>query len=275
MNTVGEPCAGEPHARFDEGWLARHLAGPAAYSTSRTSRLLYGRTDTVDIWIPKVYDIPVATRLRRPQMVERNREAVLSAARQVFIDKGYAGATLEAIAEEAGFSKGVMYSQFESKADLFLTLLERRIEERTEQGERVVTTDAGLAGLRKLLEAGGEDALAEAAWARVLVEFRALASRDPGLNARYAAAHARTVDHLASQLERLCVQAKLQPRFPPRVMAEFILALASGFNLERAASPAALPLEVVLQMVPRALGFTAGEETSSLVAHRRAPHSAD
>src|SRR5713226_2477045 len=34
VNTVGEPCAGKPHARFDEGWLARHLAGPAAYSTN-------------------------------------------------------------------------------------------------------------------------------------------------------------------------------------------------------------------------------------------------
>ncbi len=37
MNTVGEPCAGKPHARFDEGWLARHLAGPAAYSTNTRS----------------------------------------------------------------------------------------------------------------------------------------------------------------------------------------------------------------------------------------------
>src|SRR5216683_3350980 len=154
----------------------------------------------------------MATRLRRAQMVERNREAVLSAARRVFINKGYAGATLEAIAEEAGFSKGVMYSQFESKADLFLTLLERRIEERTGQGEHIVAEYTGLEGLRKLLEAGGEDARAEAAWARVLVEFRALASRDPGLNARYAAAHARTVDHLASQLDRLCASAKLQTR---------------------------------------------------------------
>ena len=217
----------------------------------------------------------MATRLRRAQMVERNREAVLSAARRVFINKGYAGATLEAIAEEAGFSKGVMYSQFESKADLFLTLLERRIEERTGQGEHVVAEYAGLEGLRKLLEAGGEDARSEAAWARVLVEFRALASRDPSLNARYAAAHGRTVRNLASQLERLCIKAEIQPRFPPRVMAAFILALASGFTLEGAANPAALPMKVVLQMVPRALGFTAAEETSSLAARRRDPHHAD
>src|SRR5260370_40139104 len=128
------------------------------------------------------------TRLRRAQMVERNRAAVLSAARRVFINKGYAGAALEAIAEEAGFSKGVMYSQFESKADLFLTLLERRIDERTGQGEHVVAEYAGLEGLRKLLEAGGEAAPAAAAWARVPVQVRALPARGPSLDARDAAA---------------------------------------------------------------------------------------
>jgi AcrR family transcriptional regulator len=215
------------------------------------------------------------TRLRRAQMVERNREAVLSAARRVFLDKGYAGATLEAIAEEAGFSKGVMYSQFESKADLFLTLLERRMEERTEQNEPVLAAYAGEEGVRRLLEVGHEDWLTEAAWATLLVEFRALASRDPGLNARYAAAHAQTVDRLARGLELLCAKSELQLVFPPTVMAEFILALVSGITLERAANPAALPLEFLLRMVPSALGLARPEESPSSAMRARAPRGAD
>lgn len=202
----------------------------------------------------------MATRLRRPEMVERNREALLGAARRVFLEKGYAGATLEAIAEEAGFSKGVVYSQFEGKADLFLTLLERRREERSGQSERAMAGFEGLEALRRFIEAGLEDAVAEAAWTRVLVEFRTLASREPSLNARYAAGHARTVNGLAAALETLCNEAGLKPHVPPRAMAEFILAVASGFNLERTANPAALPVEALLRMVPRALGFNAEEE---------------
>jgi AcrR family transcriptional regulator len=217
----------------------------------------------------------MATRLRRVQMVERNREAVLRAARRVFLDKGYAGATLEVIAEEAGFSKGVMYSQFESKADLFMTLLERRMEERAEQGEHISARYAGEEGVRRLLEVGQEDWLTEAAWATLLVEFRAHAARDPGLNARYAAAHAQTVDHLASLLELLCARSEQQPVFPPTVMAEFIFALASGIVLERAANPAALPLEFVLRMVPRALGFTRSEDGAPLAMPAHARHGAD
>src|SRR3954462_12033994 len=81
------------------------------------------------------------TRLSRAEQVERNRELVLDAARRVFLARGYAGATLEAIAEEAGFSKGVVYSQFDGKAHLLLTLLDARIAERAAQNARVV--DAG------------------------------------------------------------------------------------------------------------------------------------
>jgi AcrR family transcriptional regulator len=218
----------------------------------------------------------MAHRLRRVEMVARNRETVLAAARRVFIDRGYTGATLEAIAEEAGFSTGVVYSQFESKADLFLTLLGQRIEERTGQAERISAESAGLEGLNRILEAGGEDAEAEAAWTRVLIEFRVLASRDPRLNARYAAAHDRNLDRMAAVLESLFVRAGLRPGFPPRVMAEFILALTTGLNLERAANPAALPFEVLWRMVPRALGFVAGQEASPpLPAHPRDPQVAD
>jgi len=95
----------------------------------------------------------MATRLTRAEQGERNRGLVLAAARRVFLERGYAGATLDAIAEEAGFSKGVVYSQFAGKPDLFLALLERRIAERAEQNRRVCAGLAGLAGLDALLQA--------------------------------------------------------------------------------------------------------------------------
>ena len=69
-------------------------------------------------------------RVSRAAQVEANRGEVLAAARRVFLARGYAGATLDAIADAAGFSKGVVYSQFGGKADLFLALLAQRIEER-------------------------------------------------------------------------------------------------------------------------------------------------
>jgi AcrR family transcriptional regulator len=195
-------------------------------------------------------------------MVLRNREAVLAAARRVFLARGYAGATLEMIAEEAGFSKGVMYSQFDSKADLFLTLLHRRIDERAEEQDRIVEEHAGADALQALYARFVQDAAAESAWHRATIEFRALASRDPELNRRYAAAHARTVERFASAFARLCAQADREPAVPEQLMAEFMLALGSGTVLEWAANPAALPSELVTQLLARAFGFTSPEQTA-------------
>ena len=77
---------------------------------------------------------------------ERNRDLVLAAARRVFLARGYAGATLEAIAEDAGFSKGVVYSQFASKADLFFALLARRKAERAEENAEIARDWPGRKG---------------------------------------------------------------------------------------------------------------------------------
>jgi AcrR family transcriptional regulator len=173
----------------------------------------------------------------------------------VFLSRGYASATLEAIADHAGFSKGVVYSQFGSKADLFLALLDRRIDERAAEGERIAAKMAGPEGVWEMLRGAVRDATLERGWARLLVEFRALAARDPVLNKRYAEAHARTVERFAGALVRLHERSGLQPAVAPRSMAEFLLAVASGSALERAANPAALAVDDAMVMMYRALGL--------------------
>jgi AcrR family transcriptional regulator len=195
----------------------------------------------------------MAVRLRRTEQVERNRDLVLDAARRVFLEKGYAGASLDAIAEEAGFSKGVVYSQFDSKADLFLALLERRVTERSEENERLAGTMSGPEGVTALVQLGERAFEAEPEWALLVVEFRLQAARNPELNRRYAAVHARTVDRFARVLERM-----LGPRpagaAPAAVdVAEVLLALGVGLHLERAVNPAAVRVAVVEQIMAAAL----------------------
>ena len=82
----------------------------------------------------------MSTRLSRAEQNDRNRALLFAAARRVFLARGYHAATLEQIADEAGFSKGVVYSRFASKADLFLALLEDRIAERAAQNAALART---------------------------------------------------------------------------------------------------------------------------------------
>lgn len=192
-------------------------------------------------------------RLTRAEQGERNRGLVLAAARRVFLERGYAGATLEAIAEEAGFSKGVVYSQFAGKPDLFLALLEARIIERAEQNRRVSAGLAGLDGLRALLEANARLSEDGGDWSRLLIEFRVIAAREPALNARYAALHTQTIDHFTEAIAGILARAGLASALPPRAFAEFILAIDAGRVLERAAGTSELPLEHLVDLLGRTL----------------------
>ena len=194
-------------------------------------------------------------RLRRGEQVERNREAVLAAARRVFLARGYGGASLEAIAEAAGFSKGVVYSQFDSKGDLFFALLEARIAERAAENARAIEGKRGAAAVRALLRAGDADSDRLAGWAMLVAEFRVAAARDPALHRRYAALHARTVGALAAVFDRIHADLGRRPAHPTRAMAQLVLAFASGAPLERNADRDALPFEHVEAMLLAALGL--------------------
>src|ERR1700679_1871859 len=75
------------------------------------------------------------------------RDRILDAASKVFAAEGFAGATIDAIGQAAGFTKGAVYSNFESKDELFLALLDREFEQR---GALIATA----------LESGGDTAAA-------------------------------------------------------------------------------------------------------------------
>jgi AcrR family transcriptional regulator len=62
-------------------------------------------------------------RLTQAEAKEQTRGNLLAAAARVFAQKGFAGATLEEIAEQAGYSTGAVYYNFSGKEQLFLELL--------------------------------------------------------------------------------------------------------------------------------------------------------
>jgi AcrR family transcriptional regulator len=66
---------------------------------------------------------------RRRRNLAQTRCALIDAAAAVFAKKGYSRATLDEIAEEAGFTRGAVHHHFASKEDLFLAVIAKRDEE--------------------------------------------------------------------------------------------------------------------------------------------------
>ncbi len=68
---------------------------------------------------------PRPRRLTREQSRNETRMQIIEASAKIFIKRGYDAASVDEITESAGFSRGAFYSNFSSKEDLLLALLER------------------------------------------------------------------------------------------------------------------------------------------------------
>ena len=192
-------------------------------------------------------------RLTRPEQNERNRGLVLDAAWRIFLARGYHGATVEQIADDAGFSRGVVYSRFGTKADLLLALMERRMTERAAQTAALAGGLSGEDGAVTLMAGAADRDRDDPEWGLLLIEFRVHAARDRELAKRYAAAHQRTVEQIAAALGGIYERAGQAPPWPAGQLAELMMALSSGAQLEHAANPAALPSPVRARALRRLL----------------------
>ncbi len=88
----------------------------------------------------------VPERRSRAEKQAETRTRLLAGAAEVFRARGFQASSVEAITRQAGYSRGAFYSNFESKEQLFVELLQDRVYE----------------GYRRLLEevpAGGDTAL--------------------------------------------------------------------------------------------------------------------
>jgi AcrR family transcriptional regulator len=74
----------------------------------------------------------------RAEQRAQTREALLDAAAKVFAQRGFHGASVDAIAEEAGYTKGAVYAHFDSKEGLFLALVDDRIARQVEAVEAIL-----------------------------------------------------------------------------------------------------------------------------------------
>jgi AcrR family transcriptional regulator len=180
----------------------------------------------------------MATRLTRAEKKAETRQALLDAAGRVFARRSFHGASVDEIAEEAGFSKGAVYSNFASKEDLFLALLERRIDERITEIARVVESDAPVEqqlneAARGFIDFVGEDS----AWALLFTEFWAYAVRDPELRPRIAARLENMRSKLADLIERRSAELGLELPRPPYELALTIMAMANGMAMEKLVDP--------------------------------------
>ena len=179
------------------------------------------------------------TRLTRAEAKARTRERLLDAAARVFAQKGLAGASVDEIAEAAGYSIGAVYSNFGSKEQLFVELLKERANDRVTQATEIAAdaepAEAQRAFSRLLVEVADKDV----DFAPLQAEFWLYAVRNPELMEAYAERMREPRDLLTQLVARSVPD-------PARAgeLSAIVIALFQGLVRMRRVDPDSVPDEL-------------------------------
>lgn len=191
--------------------------------------------------------------MQRRTQAERKaqtRTDLVTSGRTVFLERGFHLATLDEIARAAGYSKGAVYSNFESKDALFLAILDAHYEQRLSvfQGARLnaSTAEQVIASAARSVAA---DDQREPRWAALLLEFWAHASRHEPLRAQVAITRERYIAAIARELEGLAARHGLEFAVSPHELVRGGVALVRGLSLERLLAPGSIPDALFERMV--------------------------
>jgi AcrR family transcriptional regulator len=202
-------------------------------------------------------------RLTRAESRQRTREALVSAAVQVFARDGYAGASVDAIAEQAGYTVGALYSNFATKQALFMAAFERHCA-------------SDLDALRALIEATGTRGELLAAVAERFTDLDTAHREWWQLWAElwlYAQRHPEAADQLvAVQDETRAVIADALGRGAERLEDELVAvihALWTGFMMYRLINPRALEASAFARAAGWLIAGQAPEQTTNPTGRTR------
>ena len=179
-------------------------------------------------------DVVAATTRRR----EATRQKLLDAAAQVFAEVGLDAASVEAICERAGFTRGAFYSNFETKDELFLELVGNVSRERVEavrsrvlqlEGEGALGEVPTLALdiVQRVLDISADDRLG----VLLMNEIRIHALRDPQLAAAYLSQEDEMRRSVAQIIEDIARAKQLRFRIPADEAARLMLTVWEGASV--------------------------------------------
>ena len=192
-------------------------------------------------------------RLTQAEAREQTRAQLLAAAREVFTRKGFAGASLEEIAEVAGYTTGAVYYHFANKRALFLELMRtgwsRQIAIEVDAMSDTFASDAdpfealSRAVVRRAERRSETEPLAGEIWLYAL--------RDPEAMDMFAEKLREQVDGLQPAIAAAMAKEGTAPDITPQEMTTVVLALFQGLRRRRRIDEASVSDDLYARVLRR------------------------
>lgn len=184
-------------------------------------------------------------RLTRKEKQAHTRACLMQSAATVFARRGLQQASIDEVAEDAGYTKGAFYANFKSKEELFLAMLDERFTQRIEGIESVIAGEGSTA--EKARRAGDnfvQGLSADREWERLFFEFSAYAARDDDFREELVTRYRTMRDRMAAALESHSEGLGKEATLPYDQVALMVSVMANGFALEKLLEGEAVPDEL-------------------------------
>ncbi|MGA7808294.1 TetR/AcrR family transcriptional regulator [Bradyrhizobium sp.] len=190
------------------------------------------------------------SRLRTRPTRDDTCEKLFEAAARVFEEQGIGGASIEAIAAEAGFTRGAFYSNFKSKDELIIAMLEDHVAQSIRRNLDLLARHRTLADFLdalKTMDRSRQDPLGRSPLLHMeMILFVARAEqRRPDLAKRLRARRKLVADIVETTLRN---DGRKRARNPAWIAA-IVLALEDGFRLHRLIDPETTPADSFLRAI--------------------------
>ena len=200
------------------------------------------------------------SRVRIRPTRDDTREKLFEAAARVFEEQGIGTASIEIIAAAAGFTRGAFYSNFKSKDELIIAMLEDHVEQSISRIHDLLDRHKSLDDFidaLKTMDRTRQDPLGRSPLLHMeMILFVARAEkRRPELAKRLRARRKLVADIVETTAKNSGKSGARNPAW----MAAIVLALEDGFRLHRLIDPETTPPDSFLRAIDdlqRAMGIT-------------------
>jgi AcrR family transcriptional regulator len=196
------------------------------------------------------------SRLSRAESQARTRERLVATATRAFLRDGYLATSLDKVADEAGYSKGAVYSNFRNKTQLCLAVLDGI---RAQQTERIAQAMGGPSSLEERLDAfhaWADATIGDPAWTGLEFEFATHVRKDDQVRGQLAERERAARETIAGVIESTAAELGVSLPMPPADAAALLLSLGIGLGVRRMVAPST-PVDVLTDMVRLLLGTAA------------------
>lgn len=172
-------------------------------------------------------------RLTRAESRERTRTRIVDAATALFLREGFQATSLEQVADEAGYTVGAVYSNFTSKTEMGIAVIDElyACEEQRLVESLAKVPDGDVDGAFEALSVWADKTIGDPDWTRL--EIETFSAHEESYRAATAARHARLRARCRQLIGRLLSESSLDPD----LLATAMVGLALGIGLQRAADP--------------------------------------